>query len=248
MLCVLVWFGFICFQGGFLIEQPLTALAGGRMHPVPLVSGSVLDEGQMFVYELFTSPLSKVAYEITLLGIFGREMGKQLTKLYPFDTVPGSEDGRTALNYLATDLMFYCPLRNATRGYRAALGAEAVPTYEYRFDHVMSFDCWGEEYAFCVGYVCHGSELAFEYNVFGDGEDVTYDPDADELQLTIDVSDMWSNFIASGNPNTGLSTPHAWPLYGSKDELLALNEPVTALKTHQREKYCDFWDKYGYYY
>ena len=38
--------------------------------------------------------------------------------MYPFDIVPGSEDGREALNVLATDLMFYCPLRNVTKSYQ----------------------------------------------------------------------------------------------------------------------------------
>ena len=37
------------------------------------------------------------------------------------------------------------------------LGANVAPTYMYKFNHDLSFDCWGPDYAFCVGKVCHGS-------------------------------------------------------------------------------------------
>ena len=168
-------------QGGSIEEQPFTALGGGRMMQVPLISGTVKDEGQLFVFELFTKPLSKAAYEAVILGVFGRQSYKQIMSLYPYDMVEGADDGRATLNILGTDLLFYCPMRNATRGYQAALGNAAVPTYVYRFDHVMSFDCWGPDYQFCVGYVCHGSELPFEFNVFTDGVSVAYDPTAEEV-------------------------------------------------------------------
>ena len=169
-------------EGGEIEEQPFTALGGGRMMQVPLISGTVKDEGQLFVYELFTKPLDKVAYEAVILGVFGRASYREIMALYPYDLVEGADDGRATLNALGTDLLFYCPMRNATRGYQQALGKAAIPTYVYRFDHVMSFDCWGPDYQFCVGYVCHGSELPFEFNVFTDGVSVAYDPTADEVR------------------------------------------------------------------
>jgi carboxylesterase type B len=236
-------------EGGEIEEQPFTALEGGRMFQVPLISGTVKDEGQLFVYELFTKPLSKAAYEAVILGVFGSHSYKQIMALYPFDYVEGADDGRATLNALGTDLLFYCPMRNATRGYQRALGKAAVPTYIYRFDHVMSFDCWGPDYQFCVGYVCHGSELPFEFNVFTDGVSVAYDPTAEEEQLTLDVSDMWTNFLKTGNPNIGLATPAPFPLYEDKaDEILVIEEPGSGIKAHQREVYCDMWDKLGYFY
>ena len=165
--------------------QPLYALGSGQMAQVPMLSGTVLSEGQLFVYELFTSKLSKAQYGIALDAIFGRHNAKQVQKMYPFDIVPGNQDGREAFNILATDLIFGCPLRNVTRGYQNSLGLEAVPTYQYRLDHVMSFDCWGPNYTYCVNVVCHGSELPFVFNNFGagngpDGKPVSYNPTADE--------------------------------------------------------------------
>jgi carboxylesterase type B len=235
--------------GGRIEEQPFDALAAGRMQKMPILSGTVLDEGQLFVYELFTKPVNKAAYDAILLGVFGRSIFKQLAALYPYDMVEGADDGRATLNVLATDLLFYCPLRNATRGYQKTLGAEAVPTYTYRFDHIISFDCWGPDYWFCVGYVCHGSELPFEFNVFTDGVSLYYEPTADEVQLTTDTTHLFTNFIASGNPNTGLAVPDVFPLYNAKtDGILILEEPTVGVKYHQREVFCDFWDQVGYYY
>ena len=88
-----------------------------------MLSGTVLSEGQLFVYELFTSKLSKTQYGIALDAIFGKHNAKQVKKMYPFDIVPGSKDGREAFNILATDLIFGCPLRNVTRGLPEFFGA-----------------------------------------------------------------------------------------------------------------------------
>jgi len=136
-------------DGGEIPLQPLTAFQKGEIQQVPMLEGSMRDEGQLFVYEMFTKPLGEKAYEAVVLGVFGAKSYKELLANYPFDLVEGSTDGRQALNVLATDLLFYCPLRNVTRSYQQALGVQALPTYIYRFTHVMSFDCWGPDYEFC---------------------------------------------------------------------------------------------------
>jgi carboxylesterase type B len=136
-------------DGGGIPLQPLTAFQKGEIEQVPMLEGSMRDEGQLFVYEMFTKPLGEKAYEAVVLGVFGAKSYKELLANYPFDLVEGSTDGRQALNVLATDLLFYCPLRNVTRSYQQALGVQALPTYIYRFTHVLSFDCWGPDYEFC---------------------------------------------------------------------------------------------------
>ncbi len=189
--------------GGEIPEQPMVALAAGQMQSGPMLSGTVYDEGQLFVYELFPKPLSAGEYKAIVEAVFGFKSSRQILEKYPLTIVPDSTDGRQALNVLATDLLFYCPLRNITRGYQATLGVKAVPTYVYRFEHVMSFDCWGPDYQFCVGWACHGSELPFVFNVYTDGVSVSYDPSPSEIQLTKDTVSAWTNFLTSGNPNTG---------------------------------------------
>ena len=159
-------------------------------------------------------------------------------------TPPDNKDGRNAFNILATDLLFYCPLRNVTRGYQSVLGASAVPTYVYRFKHVLSFDCWGPDYPFCVGTVCHGSELPFVWNVFSDGV-IAYDHTPAETQLASDMGTAWANFIARGDPN-GQGVPMKYPLYSPLDPIVVLDEPGFEEQADARASYCDMWDQLGY--
>ena len=161
-------------------------------------------------------------------------MPSRYKKCIHIDIVPGSKDGREAFNILATDLIFGCPLRNVTRGYQNSLGLEAVPTYQYRLDHVMSFDCWGPNYTYCVNVVCHGSELPFVFNNFAggngpDGKPVTYNPTPDEITLAADVSGAWTNFISTGNPNKGSqAVPMEFKPYSaaSGEMFVILDEPA----------------------
>lgn len=239
--------------GGEIPEQPLTGLAAGNMKTLgPMMQGTMYDEGQLFVYELFTKPLSEEAYKIVVDGVFGLKASRRILQKYPFDIVPGSVDGREALNVLATDLIFYCPLRNVTQGYHKALGLTQAPsTYVYRFKHVLSFDCWGPDYQFCVGIACHGSELPFVFNVFTDGETVDYSPNEDEIQLTADMGNAWTNFIVNNNPNKGLPVPREYPLYvTATDKLVVQEEPDDASysQDHVRDEFCDMWDSLGYFY
>ena len=75
-------------DGGELPMQPLYALGSGQMAQVPMLSGTVLSEGQLFVYELFTSKLSKAQYGIALDAIFGKHNAKQVQKMYPYRHCP----------------------------------------------------------------------------------------------------------------------------------------------------------------
>lgn len=236
-------------NGGEIPEQPLYALAHGNFSPMPMFGGSLYDEGQLFVYELFPKPLSKTEYKAIVDGLFGIKTGKKVMELYPYDLVPNADDGRQTFNVLATDLLFFCPFRNVTVGYQRALGKTAMSTYIYRFRHVLSFDCWGENYTFCVGYCCHGSELPFVFNVFTDGVSVAYEPTAEEVALTGDLSIAWSNFISSGDPNKGVPVALKYPLYDyDEDAIIILDEPGMSIQVHVRDKYCDLWDEIGYFY
>jgi len=233
---------------GEIPVQPFYGLMNGEFDNMPMLSGSVKDEGQLFVYELFPSPLSKAAYEGIIGLVFGLKYTPEILKAYPFEYLENNTDGRNVFNVLSTDLLFYCPVRNITRGYQSRQQTP-YPTYEYKFDHVISFDCWGPGYEFCVGEVCHGSELCFVFDVFTDGLTVDYTPNADEVQLTTEVSNAWANFITNGNPNKGLKINKAYPEYtAATDAVIVLDEPSTSVNAHMREKYCDMWDRMGYFY
>ena len=133
-----------------------------------------------------------------------------------------------------------------------SLGSSAPISYIYRFKHILSFDAWGPNYTFCVGVVCHGSELPFVFSVWSfideQGKDVEYYPTSSELALATDISDAWSNFMNSHNPNTGLSTL-TFPEYKAiEDKLIILDIPGSEIQQNVRSSYCDFWDSVGYFF
>lgn len=231
--------------GGDIPLQPMAALAQGAFAPVPFLAGSVLDEGQLFVFELFTSPVDETTYKELLVAVFGARVVPRILSLYPFEISPGNTDGRTSLNFLATDLLFFCPLRNVSAGFEKTLQGKVDP-YFYRFVHHLTFDPWGENYTFCVEYVCHGSELPFTFDVFTDGTLVYY-PSAAERALTAHMVDAWSNFIARGDPNAGLPLPVPYPRYSrAADSMIVLDEPGSSVQANIRSAYCDLWDSLGY--
>jgi len=235
-------------KDGELPEQPLYAMANGDFQTLPLLSGTNGDEGQLFVYELFTKSIPKNAYTVLINTIFGTAYAKDILSYYPFDIVEGNTDGRNSLNILATDLLFYCPLRNVTRGFQSQMGSAAKPNYIYKFQHLLSFDCWGPDYQFCVGSVCHGSELPFVFNVFTDGGENTYDPTTDEKQLAVDLTNAWSNFVTTSNPNNFSPVPAAFPAYSTADDTLVfINEPGSNDASNFRSSYCDLWDRIGFF-
>lgn len=245
-------------EGGELPKQPLDAMAVGEFTPMPLLSGTVTDEGVFFVNELFPDSMGKSKYHATVDAIFGMHKAKQIKKMYPMV----SDDGRDAFSTLATDLIFFCPLRNVTRGMQENLGASVAPTYMYRFKHILSFDVWGPDYSFCYGKVCHGSELPFVFNVFSSygkypGQDISYDPNADEKQLSKDMGGAWINFISGsstdfnpdGNSGAKLPVPMTYPPYdASTMPLVVLDEPDYSDAANLRSEQCDMWDKLGYFY
>lgn len=234
---------------GEIPEQPLYAFQRGKQAALmpSALQGTVWDEGQLFVYELFPSPLSRAAYNLVLDTVFGR-IAKTIEQYYPFDLIPGNTDGRNIFNVLATDLLFLCPLRNVTRGYQAALGPAAPDTYIYRFKHILSFDCWGANYTYCVGIVCHGSDLPFVFNVFTDGDTNVYTPTSDEVVLTTNIVNIWSNFLRNGDPNKGISIPFNLPkYYGSSDVITILDQPGSEDQSGVRDSYCDLWDTLGFF-
>lgn len=228
-----------------LPDQPLYMMMRGESADVPLLAGSVLNDAWLFVYELFTKPLGEKAYGAIIQAVFGLRNKKSIMAMYPPDLLDDTSDTRPVLDVLGTDLLFYCPLRNVSR---SLISEHSSPVYIYRFDHVISFDCWGPGYEFCVGVVCHGSELPFEFEVWTDGIDISYDPTDAEVQLAHNEMSYWANFIRNGNPNTGVPVPVTFPQYASlTDGLLVLEEPVSTAN-RQRTQYCNYWDKMGFYY
>lgn len=276
-------------EDSFLPYQPFEALRTGKTKDVNTLTGTVTEDGIMFVDLLLSMEIGATAYESALNVLFGRSTAKLVEQYYPADMVvpePGTVattqmqqreellkrtramlrgqaativasaraggedvDERDVLGVLATDLMFHCPARNATRG--AMMNGKKAQTYVYKFSDVWSFPSgWEPSYPFCAGRVCHSSELPFVFDSFTPDYVNYYDITEGERALNQVMMSQWGNFIKTGNPSNAASAVQ-WPAWSKGDEQYMVLSGKSAsapvyLTSNLRDEYCNLWDQLGY--
>mmetsp|Transcript_28911 Transcript_28911/g.46207 ORF Transcript_28911/g.46207 Transcript_28911/m.46207 type:complete len:572 (-) Transcript_28911:8-1723(-) len=228
-----------------LPEQPFFAIANSSLLPSPgkkVLAGSCLNDALPFVESIFFFPVVPFLAHIINILVYGAHDTKVIEKTYP-NSFP---DSRAAVSKAATDMLFYCSLRNLTR--RAEYQGLERDTYLYRFEQIPNNN---EDSFLCKDKVCHSAELRF---VFGEFDDQKVTPE--EISLSKKMIQYWVNFIHTGNPNTpagGSSELPKWPKYVSAmDEILILGgsgnksgDIYTAAGVEAEE--CDtVWDKIGF--
>eukprot|EP00456_Euglypha_rotunda_P044865 TRINITY_DN3546_c0_g1_i6.p1 TRINITY_DN3546_c0_g1~~TRINITY_DN3546_c0_g1_i6.p1 ORF type:complete len:337 (+),score=65.01 TRINITY_DN3546_c0_g1_i6:442-1452(+) len=136
-------------DGHYVTDQPITNFYAGKYQKTkPLIMGTVLEEGYLFVWEIFpTSNATYGEYEASVKNIFGSNAQKVLSYYPP---APFGQDQKDIASLLATDFIFFCANRYAAQGINKQ---NAAPVYIYRFDQVMSFDAWGDVNPYCVGQI-----------------------------------------------------------------------------------------------
>ena len=132
----------------------------------------------------------------------------------------------------------------SVRSFARTLGQGGTPAaFTYLFAHPTT----SVSYSFLPGVgpgavtVGHATEIAY---VFGGGF-LTKGPEAD---LAAPVSQYWTNFARSGNPNRPAVPAVSWPAYSAAtDQVLRLDvasaeEGGIRVQTALRKGACDFWD------
>jgi len=229
-------------DGTLIPAQPLTAIANGQYSHVPFISGTVNDEGLMFIDSAFPNPVPYSEY-LAIVGLIFGPVAPQVIAEYP---VPASQmnDTRPTISTMGTDYIFACPLRNALR----QMSNDSVDVFYYHFDHAFSnFDPWGPDYPECEGYVCHGSELPYIFNSAEIGSFYTgYIWSTGEAELAHFASTLWGNFATSHNPNTPFPVNTSWPGYHQSSDQDMMFATPSSIETGYLDTYCDFWDSLGY--
>jgi acetylcholinesterase/cholinesterase len=237
--------------------QPLYAFASGNFTKVPIMVGNVEEEALLFIWETLPNPATKDEYVAALDAVYGRINAQRVLSMYPFSAYT-TTDYRWIMQQLGTDWIFDCPNRYIAAG--IAKYAPSLPLYVYRFNHALSFNGWGPNYTFCVGHVCHASELVYLFqtaSVDNSGFEFT----AQEQQMADYFGAIWSNFARYNNPNfptgdykdpadpmtydTIVDVP--WPQWtAANDQRITIETPTNNLVINWRQKYCDFWDTLDY--
>ncbi|WP_278262407.1 carboxylesterase family protein [Nocardia sp. AG03] len=110
-------------DGDFLPEPPLTAIAAGRAHPVPLIIGTNLDEATLF--QRFGKAVPHTRAQLsTVFARCAPGTEQRVLRAYPGYPAP-----RTAVR-MGGDFMFLRPTLAVLEAH-----SRYAPTFAYRFDY-----------------------------------------------------------------------------------------------------------------
>ena len=192
----------------------------------PLIIGTLTEEATLYIYEGWHKPVYPVEYAEILLATFNRNAIKVLERFPP----KGTGDQRPLLADVGTRWVFACSTR---------VFARKAATYTYAFGYPLDFNGW-ENLTFCVGHVCHGSELPY---VFQSGW-VNF-TDAGR-HLSASLGTYWSNFGKTHDPNQPVTQPLVWPKTSSSEESYMFFQYPSQVKQDYLKDDCDFFDSIGY--
>ena len=207
-------------------DRPATLLAEHKQLKVPVLTGSNLDEGTIFVAALQGFDVD--AYRRFLRGAF-RDRADEVLARFP---VARDADVKPALARMLGYSAFVAPARRLARS-MADLGTRV---YQYEFTRVRPGTPATRLGAF------HGAEIPFVFGTFGHLFPAgPADVDGADRALSQAMMGYWIRFAATGDPNGGGPAP--WPRYASRGDVsLELGAEIVARPGVARE-YCDFFDQ-----
>jgi para-nitrobenzyl esterase len=213
------------FDGWVLPKNPLTAYSGGRQHDVPIIVGSTLNEGTLYLAD--EKDLSVEKYKSFLKDRFADNFGKA------FEMFPAykAEDVAPAIDHFLTVAANAQPARFVAQ----SMERKKSRAYLYQFTRLPDTAMTRKLK------VHHGVELAY---VFGNMTKSEGYNDTD-MGLSNKMMDYWVNFAKTGNPN-GNGLPY-WPTYKSKSDInLEFSDTIHTNK-HLFKKECDFISRQSTY-
>ena len=247
-----------------LPETPQQAFSDDTFNKVPVIQGTNLDEGRLFIPLLnadvtsgdyVTSVFSTNTLSATTIATI------EIHYLIANYSVDGEASPGEAAAAIVTDSLFACTARTADQ-----LLSKIVPVWAYEFKDTKAPELFNLPTAFPYG-AAHASELQFIFNPNAFFPNVDYQVPTDpfplspaEQGLSRDMVRYWTNFVATLDPNqsgTGLKPSLAglggerdgdfWRRYDStSDDVQALTTPLPHPEFHfGAEHQCSFWEQLG---
>ena len=221
----------ITVDGWVLEEPPIYTFTAGKQADVPLIVGSMANEGHL-LFPLDES-LSLDQLDKELIEIFGENLLSQFKNLYHLEL---SRSPGLALREIYTDQFMAYSMRHW-----AKLNAQKnQPTFLYYMEHVPpAFQIYladSPELNLPQGPrsagAYHSGDLAFVFNNVGN---IGLDWEAKDYELARSISKYWTNFAKSGDPN-GAHTV-IWPRFtdGNKETQI-FDSPIKTVNGIKKEK------------
>jgi para-nitrobenzyl esterase len=198
---------YLVLDGEVLEQPPGEVFAAGRQAAVPLLVGTVADEGTLFAAGLGISSVSE--YQRLVASLFPEDPAAILA-LYP---ATERTEVEAVLGRLLGDLIFQREARRLARFHAAA----EEPVYRYVFARAAPAAAVLGLGAF------HGSEIPYVFGTTERAAGLARDgvEEADR-ELSERMMGYWIRFAQTGDPN-GDGAPE-WPLYeADQDNVLVLD-------------------------
>jgi para-nitrobenzyl esterase len=231
-------------DGAVIPQAPATAIKAGKFNKVPVIEGTNLNEGTLFVLlSVFATgravPLNSFTYAAALDGIFGATNAAKVERQYP---VSAKNSADTQLSAVLTDWGFACAA-NTTDGLLSA----DTSTFAYEFSDPNPPALPGiteKPPDFSLG-DNHGSELTYVFQGLLNGETISLT--SAQLGLSNQMIAYWTNFAKTGNPNAS-GVPN-WPQFSTSthdvQSLTSAGNGPSPITTFSTEHQCNFWAGLG---
>jgi len=197
-------------DGDLLKANPAELVSSGTFNRVPFIAGTMLNEGNGFVYP--PSPINASVFQCVVQTVFGAKASALLNKFRPSQ----GNDNRPQLSQLMTDMLFLCP----TRKLSLALAKSEASPWAYVFDRhpkcaFLEQVGFGDEPG-----APHGDDVQYVFDNFkwlaSDPPNANFPggttcvPAPEDLLLADKVVDLWAGFAKHGKA--------PWPRFETEDE------------------------------
>jgi para-nitrobenzyl esterase len=209
--------GFAPVIDGRLLTEPVAdTYATGKQAHVPLLAGWNADESEFDVVNV-----TKARWSTTAAGVF-KERSAAFLKLYPGET--DTQARRSARDYQGDSFIAF----NTWKWIEAHRKTGHSPVYRYHFELPATPSKFHSDTA-----AFHSDDIEYVFGTLDTRPGWAVRPE--DRKLSDQMMSYWTNFARTGDPNgPGLPT---WPQLGADDELIHLNDPITAGPDTLRARY-----------
>jgi para-nitrobenzyl esterase len=210
-----------CVDGWVIPDLPLNIFEAGKQNNVPLLIGSMADEGNLFS----AVANAKVDSYKDLVSRLCGDKASQVLAIFP---AGDDAQAKASANKVVGLLTFTCPAKT----YAAANSKINDNTYFYQFTRVPPGSRMGAFHALDVNYV-----FANFRPIMSPLKADKYFADVDRA-LAETIMGYWTTFAANGDPNkTGLTQ---WPAWDASGQYMEFGDTIQA-KSGLYNEACDLF-------